>query len=191
MLSPQDNERLTRVGPGTPMGQLFRRYWIPAALSEQLPEPDGPPVRCTGSSRGPRRFPRHRGPGRPRRRVLPAPAGAALFRAQRRGGFALRLSRLEVRSHGRLRRHAVRTARFALQDQGDARSVPDVGGRRDRLDLHGAAGAPTAAAGITELVRAPAPTSILPRRQSLPRLATTCRPWRAESIRRTRRFCTT
>src|SRR5271167_594357 len=46
MLSHRENERLTRVGPGTPMGQLFRRYWIPAALSEQLPEPDGPPVRC-------------------------------------------------------------------------------------------------------------------------------------------------
>ena len=39
------NERLTRVGPGTPMGEVFRRYWMPAALSEELPEPDGPPVR--------------------------------------------------------------------------------------------------------------------------------------------------
>jgi len=45
MLSQEDNERLTRVGPGTPMGNLFRRYWIPAALSEELPEPDGAPVR--------------------------------------------------------------------------------------------------------------------------------------------------
>jgi phthalate 4,5-dioxygenase len=45
MLSPQENERLTRVGPGTPMGNLFRRYWIPAALAEELPEPDGAPIR--------------------------------------------------------------------------------------------------------------------------------------------------
>src|SRR5580692_4549495 len=45
MLSQQDNERLTRVGPGTPMGNLFRRYWIPALLSSELPEADGPPVR--------------------------------------------------------------------------------------------------------------------------------------------------
>jgi phenylpropionate dioxygenase-like ring-hydroxylating dioxygenase large terminal subunit len=45
MLSQQDNERLTRVGPGTPMGNLFRRYWIPALLSEELLEADGPPVR--------------------------------------------------------------------------------------------------------------------------------------------------
>src|SRR3984957_13189847 len=45
MLPPADNERLTRVGPGTPMGNLFRRYWIPAALSEQLADPDGAPLR--------------------------------------------------------------------------------------------------------------------------------------------------
>jgi phenylpropionate dioxygenase-like ring-hydroxylating dioxygenase large terminal subunit len=45
MLTPQDNERLTRVAPGTPMGDVFRRYWIPAALSSELPDADGPPVR--------------------------------------------------------------------------------------------------------------------------------------------------
>ena len=39
------NERLTRVGPGTPMGEVFRRYWIPACLAEELAEPDGAPVR--------------------------------------------------------------------------------------------------------------------------------------------------
>jgi phthalate 4,5-dioxygenase oxygenase subunit len=45
MLSRADNELLTRVGAGTPMGTLMRRYWIPAAFSDQLAEPDGPPVR--------------------------------------------------------------------------------------------------------------------------------------------------
>jgi nitrite reductase/ring-hydroxylating ferredoxin subunit len=45
MLSREDNERLTRVGPGTPMGDLMRRYWIPAAFSHQIAKPDGPPVR--------------------------------------------------------------------------------------------------------------------------------------------------
>jgi phenylpropionate dioxygenase-like ring-hydroxylating dioxygenase large terminal subunit len=45
MLSTADNERVTRVGAGTPMGNLMRRYWIPAALSEELPESDGAPVR--------------------------------------------------------------------------------------------------------------------------------------------------
>jgi len=43
MLTKEENEMLTRVGPGTPMGELIRRYWQPASLSEELP-PDGPPV---------------------------------------------------------------------------------------------------------------------------------------------------
>jgi len=45
MLKRADQELLTRTGPGTPMGELFRRYWIPALLAEELPEPDCPPVR--------------------------------------------------------------------------------------------------------------------------------------------------
>ena len=45
MLSVKDNEMLTQIGPGTPMGGLFRRFWLPALLSSELPEPDGEPVR--------------------------------------------------------------------------------------------------------------------------------------------------
>ena len=45
MLSSSDNELLTRVGPGTPMGQLFREYWLPVLLSSELPDRDGPPLR--------------------------------------------------------------------------------------------------------------------------------------------------
>jgi len=45
MLSAEENETMTRVGPGTPMGELMRRYWVPAALSRELPESDGPPIR--------------------------------------------------------------------------------------------------------------------------------------------------
>jgi nitrite reductase/ring-hydroxylating ferredoxin subunit len=45
MLSRENNEMLTRVGPGTPMGDVLRRYWTPACLSAEIPETDGPPVR--------------------------------------------------------------------------------------------------------------------------------------------------
>src|SRR5437899_2136879 len=45
MLSAADNELLTRVGPGTAMGNFMRQYWIPAMKSEELPSPDCPPVR--------------------------------------------------------------------------------------------------------------------------------------------------
>jgi phenylpropionate dioxygenase-like ring-hydroxylating dioxygenase large terminal subunit len=47
MLTQEDNQLLTRTGPGTPMGQLLRRYWIPALLAEEIPAPDCPPVRVT------------------------------------------------------------------------------------------------------------------------------------------------
>lgn len=36
MLSASDNKVLTRVGPGSPMGDLMRRYWIPAVLSKEV-----------------------------------------------------------------------------------------------------------------------------------------------------------
>jgi phenylpropionate dioxygenase-like ring-hydroxylating dioxygenase large terminal subunit len=45
MLSKEDNELLSRVGPGTPMGELMRQYWIPAVRSDELPGPDSPPMR--------------------------------------------------------------------------------------------------------------------------------------------------
>jgi phthalate 4,5-dioxygenase len=44
MLTREDNELLTRTGPGTLLGRLFRRYWIPALQSDELPETDGAPV---------------------------------------------------------------------------------------------------------------------------------------------------
>ena len=39
------NELLVRLGPGTAMGGLMRRYWLPVLLSSELPQRDGPPVR--------------------------------------------------------------------------------------------------------------------------------------------------
>jgi phenylpropionate dioxygenase-like ring-hydroxylating dioxygenase large terminal subunit len=45
MLSAEDNETLVRVGEGTPMGQLMRRFWFPALLSEEVAERDGRPAR--------------------------------------------------------------------------------------------------------------------------------------------------
>ena len=44
MLSHEDNERLVRVGKGTPLGELFRLYWIPFLPSADLVN-DGQPKR--------------------------------------------------------------------------------------------------------------------------------------------------
>jgi phthalate 4,5-dioxygenase len=45
MLSLEENNALTRTGPGTPMGELLRRFWLPALLPDELAAPDGAPVR--------------------------------------------------------------------------------------------------------------------------------------------------
>ncbi|MFN0070988.1 MAG: Rieske 2Fe-2S domain-containing protein [Chloroflexota bacterium] len=45
MLSKEDNKLITRVGPGTAMGNLMRQYWIPVLQSEDLPTPDSEPKR--------------------------------------------------------------------------------------------------------------------------------------------------
>jgi phthalate 4,5-dioxygenase oxygenase subunit len=45
MLSREENELLTRTDPGTPAGNYFRRFWVPALLPAELPSPDCPPVR--------------------------------------------------------------------------------------------------------------------------------------------------
>jgi len=43
VITKEENDLLTLTGPGTPCGELMRRYWQPAALSEDLP-PGGPPL---------------------------------------------------------------------------------------------------------------------------------------------------
>ena len=44
-MNKEMSETLTRVGAGTRMGQLMRRYWVPALMSSEIAEPDGPQVR--------------------------------------------------------------------------------------------------------------------------------------------------
>ena len=46
MISREENQLLTQTGPGTPCGELLRRYWQPAALSEEI-KPDGAPLAVT------------------------------------------------------------------------------------------------------------------------------------------------
>ena len=41
-LSVEENDQLTRVGPGTPCGEMMRRYWHPIGFSSEL---KGRPIR--------------------------------------------------------------------------------------------------------------------------------------------------
>jgi phenylpropionate dioxygenase-like ring-hydroxylating dioxygenase large terminal subunit len=45
MLKQEENELITQVGPGTPMGNFMREYWVPALLSDEVATPDSDPVR--------------------------------------------------------------------------------------------------------------------------------------------------
>src|SRR5437870_10554958 len=45
MLSKEDNALLCSTNAGTPMGELFRRFWLPALLPSELPTPDSDPIR--------------------------------------------------------------------------------------------------------------------------------------------------
>jgi len=45
MTMEEQNRLLTQTGPGTPLGNAIRRYWIPALMSQELPGPDCPPVK--------------------------------------------------------------------------------------------------------------------------------------------------
>jgi phthalate 4,5-dioxygenase oxygenase subunit len=45
VLSDEMNDLLTKTGPETPMGAVFRQYWLPALLADELAEDGAPPVR--------------------------------------------------------------------------------------------------------------------------------------------------
>ncbi len=50
MLTAEANTRITQVGPGTPMGELMRRYWIPIRPLAQLIDEDVMAVRILGEN---------------------------------------------------------------------------------------------------------------------------------------------
>ena len=63
MLSQEDNEILTRVGPGTLMGNLLRRYWTPACFLGAA-DVRQPTHARAAAGRGPHRLPRYQRQGR-------------------------------------------------------------------------------------------------------------------------------
>ena len=105
VLSAEDNEILTRVGPGTPTGSLLRRYWIPACLSAEIAEPDGAPVRVRLLCEDLVAFRERR--GRAYRGALPAPGRLAVLRPQRGVRPALHVPRVEVRRRRPVHRPAL------------------------------------------------------------------------------------
>ena len=51
MLTREENQMLTQVGPGTPAGELLRRYWLPVGVASELtPENPTQLVRILGET---------------------------------------------------------------------------------------------------------------------------------------------
>ena len=110
MLSQSDNETLTRVGPASPMGELMRRYWIPAAFSHQIAKPDCPPIRVKLLSESLVLFRDTQGRIGLLDERCPHRTASMFYRPQRGSGAALCLPWPEVRRGRQLRRRAVRAA---------------------------------------------------------------------------------
>ena len=110
MLSKEDNELLCRVGPGTPMGNLMRQYWIPAARADELPAPNSPPLRVRLLGENLIAFRVTSGKVGLMANSCPHRGSLALLWQKRGRGPALRVPRLEVRCNRLLRRHAQRAA---------------------------------------------------------------------------------
>ncbi len=148
MLRKEQNELLTQTGPATPMGRMFRAYWIPALLDEELPENDCPPVRVKLLAERLLAVPRQRRQVWTDRRILCPPRRVALVRPQRGIRPALRLSRLEIRRDGTMHRRSVRAARERLLPEDQAQVIPAGEARPGAVDLYGCTRTAAAAAGM-------------------------------------------
>ena len=184
MLTREENIELTRVGAGTPCGELMRRYWHPVYPEALLLENPVAKVRILGedlvlyrdrggrlgligqSLSAPRDQPRARHPGSRRPALL--------------------LSRLALQRRGPLHRTAAGAARGHVQRQAPHQSVP---GRGDgRPDLGVSRSAPRAAAPALGPVRQARADSVRSSRTVCP--ATGSRRWRTAATSDTPSICT-
>ena len=82
-LTQEENDFLTRVGPGQPAGELLRRYWYPVAIAQDLTD-EQPTQFVRAAGRRPRAVPRQARARRPARRPLRPPRRLPLLRPRRR-----------------------------------------------------------------------------------------------------------
>ena len=144
MLSKEDNESLTRVGPGTPMGELMRRYWIPAAFSHQICEARRPADARQADGREPGPVPRHAGARRAARRALSASHRLACSTAAtRRTGCAASITAGNSTSTATAStcRACRRRTATCKATSGARQGLSLPGARRRGVDLYGPAGA--------------------------------------------------
>ena len=185
MMSAQENDLITRIGPGTPCGNLMRRYWQPAALVDEL-EGERPvkPVRLLGENLV--LFKDEQGRYGLLARHCPHRGADLAFGRREDGG-------LRCAFHGWLFDVTGQCRETPAEPEGSplCRNIkqPAYPGRRPQrraVDLHG----PRRAAGVPELrlLRGAGPPTPSPSRGC--GSATGCRRWRSASTRRTPPTCT-
>ena len=148
MTTAMEGAELTRVGPGTVMGELMRQYWIPAMQSSEL-ERDGAPIRLMLLGEKLIAFRDSAG------RVGVGPSLPASLRlivpgTQRGRRDPLHLSWLEIRRFRQLRRHGERAGAPGFQAQGEGQGLSRGRARRDRLGPYGGGRQGAAAAGARD-----------------------------------------
>src|ERR1700760_2209068 len=134
MLTAEQNEELTQVAAGTPMGELLRRYWYPVAFTRELEEFPVKATRLLGEDFAVFKTPRGRygllPEACPHRRASPGLRGGRVARA------ALPVSRLPVRHRRHVPGPAGRAGRDQLPRPGAGQLAPGRGDGRADLGLH-------------------------------------------------------
>ena len=137
MLSTSENDLLCRVGAGTPMGDLFRQYWLPALRSDELPSPDCPPVRLRILGENLIAFRTTSGAVGLIQNACPHRGASMFFGRNEEEGLRCVYHGWKFDVERRLRRHAVGAGRVQLQEQGAYARLPVRRARRRDLGLHG------------------------------------------------------
>ena len=169
------------------MGDLYRRFWAPVMLAEELGGPDSPPVRVNVLGEHLVAFRDSSGKLGLLDAYCPHRRANLYWGRNERGRSALRLSRLEVRRHRPVHGSAELSGRRDAQEQSPHDGVPGARTRRHHLGLHGAGRKDPAVSRSGSVQRAAvAPAS--DQSEAARQLRADCK--KATSIRATSRSCT-
>ena len=186
MLAKEDNELITNTNPGTPMGELFRRFWLPVALSEELPGPDCVAGARPRPGRRPHRLPRHATASVGLVDAYCPHRGAPMFFGRNEeDGLRCVYHGWKFDVDGDCVDLPNAPEGDTYKNKVDIISLPLRGQGRPDLGLHG----PGGEAASLPRVRVDQAAAEPPLRHQVPSSsATTCRPWRATTTRRHARF---
>ena len=146
MLSATDNELMCRVGPGTPMGNLMRQYWMPALLSDELPSPDCPPLRLRLLGENLIAFRTTSGAVGLIQNACPHRGASMFFGRNEEEGLRCVYHGWKFDVTGACVDMPSEPAESQLQEQGAHQRLPERRAQRHHLDLHGPARDAAAAA---------------------------------------------